>query len=129
MKKIELNGKSGKGKFVLIDNEDFDLVNLYKWYFLTNGYVYTNLYLGRKNGKNIQKHIYIHRLIMNPEKRLQVDHANKNKLDNRKSNLRVCTGSENSVNKFDLNKNKSGFKGVSFYKWGKRKKRWRYLIL
>ena len=66
----------------------------------------------------------MHRTIMKPKDGIDIDHANKNKLDNRRTNLRLCSRSQNLANKFDLNKNRSGYKGVSFFKWGNRKKRW-----
>lgn len=50
-----------------------------------------------------------------------IDHINRDKEDNRFSNLRECTLSENCVNK-DLKKtNKSGVKGVC---WHKSTKKW-----
>lgn len=47
----------------------------------------------------IQKRVYLHRFIMKPTKDLVVDHINHNGLDNRKSNLRNTTPSENVKNK------------------------------
>ncbi len=113
-----------QNKYALIDKADYNLIEDYKWYFTNNGYAAAKLYFGRENGKNVQKGILMHRIIMKAKKGQDVDHSNKNKLDNRRSNLRLCTRTLNLANKFDLNKNKSGYKGVSFFKWGTRKKRW-----
>ncbi|WP_423766655.1 HNH endonuclease [Cupriavidus necator] len=44
----------------------------------------------------------------------EVDHANGNKLDNRRGNLRLCTKSQNQWNKGIYSNNTSGFKGVSY---------------
>jgi hypothetical protein len=76
-----------------------------------------------------RKQIFAHRLawlyvygIMPPE---QVDHINRNRSDNRISNLRLCNNIENAQNA-KLNKNnKSGFKGVS---WEKNRKKWQVYV-
>ena len=64
----------------------------------------------------------LHRLIMNPPENMQIDHKNKNKLDNRRCNLRICTNSENLMNRGKQRDNTTGFKGVSTDKRCKRKK-------
>lgn len=56
--------------------------------------------------------VRLHRLIMNPPADMVVDHINGDPLDNRRSNLRVCTQAENLRNR-GLNRNhQTGFKGV-----------------
>lgn len=53
---------------------------------------------------------------------LQVDHANRNPLDNRRCNLRLATQSQNQLNREAPLNNTSGYKGVS---WGARQRKWR----
>lgn len=112
MRKIPLN----QGKFALIDDEDFERVNQYKWHLFKCGtglkeYVATNKYV---NG--IRKVIKLHRFILRAKKKQIMDHINGNGLDNRKANLRFCTQQQNAYNR-KLNKNNtSGYKGISFKK-------------
>jgi hypothetical protein len=54
----------------------------------------------------------MHRLLMNFPIGKTVDHINHNGLDNRKSNLRICSLAENLMNQKKYKCNKSGFKGV-----------------
>lgn len=108
MKKIALSlqGKN-KGKYhVLVDDEDFDCFNKFRWAY-HQGYAV-------RRGK--RKLIIMHREIMNPLSTLEIDHINGNKLDNRRVNLRMATRSENSINKTKQINNTSGYKGVSWNK-------------
>lgn len=59
------------------------------------------------------KYMSMHRLIAQPEERKQVDHINHDTLDNRKSNLRVCTKTQNRRNSRPVYKNTTGLKGVT----------------
>ena len=89
----------------LIDEDDYEkFVKDESFCLLQSGYV--------SNGK----HKYLHRLIMNPPDNMCVDHINGNKIDNRKSNLRICTNQQNQMNRGKKKNNKSGFKGVWFDK-------------
>lgn len=105
-----------KGGFVLVDDVDYPILNQYKWYLHTSGYARTSLYVEKKHVK-----LYMHRLIMNTPRHLSTDHINGNRLDNRRSNLRICTESQNRMNTGLRSNNKSGYKGVS---WDKEKKKW-----
>lgn len=108
-KEIQLFGKFGEGLYALVDDEDYDRVNQHRWHVGNNGYIKTFVG-GRKNAKCI----LMHRLIMNPSEDLEVDHRDGNKLDNRRSNLRVAERSQNARNLRRHKKFSSRFKGVSW---------------
>src|SRR3954451_2872227 len=87
-----------QGKVAQIDPEDWPLVSRYTWHAkLENGYLWyaaTSIRLGRG-----QKTIKMHELIMAPGPRDMVDHReNTATLDNRRSNLRVCSNAQNQQN-------------------------------
>lgn len=65
------------------------------------------------------KRQYLHRYIMDAPDGMQVDHIDGNRLNNTRSNLRVCTNMENNHNKPKRNSNKSGYKGVHRVKSGR----------
>lgn len=96
---------------VKIDNDDLEKCSKLTWHYAKN-----------KDSKYIQtrvkgKMIKLHRYIMNIDNSsLLVDHINRDTLDNRKSNLRICTYQQNSFNKSIRIDNTSGITGVSFHK-------------
>lgn len=109
--KILLTGKLGEGKYATVDSSSYHLVKKYKWYLHNAGYAFAKIK---------QKTVLMHRLIMLAKENECIDHANGDRLDNRKSNLRACSHSENLFNKGPLKRNKSGYKGVVFEKRSKK---------
>ena len=117
MKKIPLT----KGAVALVDDADHQLVSGHSWQ-LCGGYARTSW---RVQGKTSDT--YMHRLIMGLEwgDMNQVDHINRNRLDNRRANLRLCTETENHRNTGKRSHNTSGYLGVT---WCKMTQRWRAQI-
>jgi len=68
------------------------------------------------------KKIRLHRLIINASEGDIADHISRNKLDNRKINIRLCTSSQNSMNRSKLSTNTSGHTGVG---WSKNENMWK----
>ena len=98
-------------KLILVDYEDTYLLSEYKWYVSTGGYV-----VAGETGKthNNRRKFYLHRLIISCPDEMQVDHINLNKLDNRRSNLRICTDFQNKANRKAQSNSTHGFKGITF---------------
>lgn len=99
---------TNKGEEIVVDFDDYDELNQYTWYLNVNGYAAGHVM--SSSGK--KKKMVMHRKIIQAAKGVQTDHKNGNKLDNRKSNLRSCTHSENQMNRPKTKTNKSGYKGV-----------------
>ena len=98
-----------QGKVAIVDDEDYDYLNQWKWHAHKSR---NNFYAERSNSK--QSHIKMHRLIAKPTKGMVVDHIDGNALNNQKINLRICTSMQNSINrKLNVN-NKTGYKGVNY---------------
>lgn len=113
----DLTGKFGIGisnnteEEFYFDLDDYNLIKDYGWSVSSRGYLCAR-------SKDIQ--IKIHRLIMGFPDNI-IDHANRNKLDNRKENLRIANTFQSSQNRGISKKNKTGIIGVSFGRRNKEK--------
>lgn len=97
MKSINLT----KGYSTLVDDEDYEFANSFKWHACVKGKNIKRCYAVRKQWlpkEKRYKSIYLHRLLLDAPKGMDVDHISGDALDNRRSNLRVCTRSENLQN-------------------------------
>lgn len=101
--------KTAKGQTFIIDIDDLEQVKEYCWR-ISKGYIVTGL-----------KQIQLHRLLTNCPDDMIADHINGNKLDNRKSNLRICTKQQNAMNCKVSKNNTSGVTGVT---WNKQNNNW-----
>jgi len=114
MKKIKL-----KNDVFALADDDTEIPE--KWHLDSGGYVIRLTSRNDLNDSGRRKIIFLHRLIMNAKNGEIVDHINGDKLDNRRSNLRIVNKSQNAINSKIRIDNKSGFKGVYF---DKRNKKW-----
>jgi hypothetical protein len=101
-----------RGQFALIDELDYEKVKGYAWYPSWNEDGQCFYVMTKVEGKTT----YLHRLIMQPQGKMTVDHINMNPLDNRRCNLRLATRSQNQMNHKVQSNNTSGFKGVHLFK-------------
>ena len=100
------------GKEVLVDDADLALLSQYKWHMTANGYATRNI--SHRNPDTLPT--YMHRLLLNPPTGMDCDHINGNRLDNRRSNLRIVTRQENLWNSRRNRDNSSQYKGVHYSK-------------
>ena len=100
-----------RGTNVLIDDDDLELISRHSWFFTPQGYACTALRIAP--GKKGRRTIGMHRLILGDPESSAIDHINRDKLDNRKENLRACTDSQNNRNKPTIKGKKSIYRGVS----------------
>ena len=113
MKQIKLT----QGKFALVDDSDYEELSKFKWCAVKGRHTFyaTGKYKCLSDGKRHK--IYMHRQIMNTSRGIQTDHQNSNGLDNQRSNLRICTHSQNIRNQHkDFKETSSKYKGVYFKK-------------
>ncbi len=94
-----------------IDYDDYEKCKEYKWRLNSMGYVVS----GAKS------EILLHRFVMNVDEKQSIDHIDRNKLNNRKSNLRIASQNLNTINKSRQSNNTSGIVGIS---WNTEKKGW-----
>ena len=107
-----------KDKTIIIDNEDKELFDSYKWCLIKARMKAEKYYVATFINK---KTVYLHRLVINAEKGQIVDHINSNSLDCRKINLRISDYSKNRYNANPSINKKSKYKGVYIRK-GRNKK-------
>jgi HNH endonuclease len=111
MKEIPLT----RGYVAIVDDEDYERVMaIGRWQFKQGVSTIYARHGCSVEGKDFQ--ILLHRFIMDvTDRRVKVDHRDHNGLNNQKSNLRVCTHQQNSMNarKAKTGRGTSRYKGVS----------------
>lgn len=116
-----------QGRFALIDPADYEIVRTRSWvlYRGRHGNLYARAFDCVRDGR--KHHISMHKAIMRTPPGMEVDHINGDGLDNRRTNLRLCTHQNNMRNMKPGRPASSRFKGVAWYR---RDGRWRaYLVI
>ena len=120
------NVKLTYNKFALVDNQDFELLNQWKWYAHKDGNTYYAVRGIRKKDKVFR--IFMHRVILGLKYKdgKITDHSNRDGLDNRRENLRVISVAKNAQNHRKYSQNTSGYNGVY---WSIPNKKWKAQIM
>jgi HNH endonuclease len=100
---IPLIGIHSGGRSALVDASDVAFLSQFKWFVSVQGY---------PSARVNKQTVTMHRLLLGENGRLSVDHFNRNKLDNRRANLRWVTCAANIANTGVRRNCVSGFKGV-----------------
>lgn len=106
-----------QGRVAIVDDDDFERVSQHKWTVMKTKrrfYAFRQIWARHKNE-------LMHRFILLAPAGVQVDHINGDGLDNRRSNLRLCSNAENSRNQLKRRGTSSQYKGVY---WNKSRRTW-----
>lgn len=106
MKEIALT----RGRVTLVDDDLYDWLNQWKWRLVAG--VRTSYAARTDCSGGGRLNVIMHRLIMDAPPNMEVDHIDHNGLNNQKSNLRLCTTSQNQRNKRAALKGASKYLGV-----------------
>ena len=107
-----------RGLVAFVDDDDFELVSQFKFCAMRRCAGDPKFYARTRTGP--KKWVYMHRLVMRVDDKShpEVDHINGDGLDNRKSNLRLCSHVQNLANRHS-SVGVSRFVGVA-----KQRKKW-----
>lgn len=113
-------GKLDSGEEFYIDAEDFTKISDKSWHITPKGYLRHN-FRGENGTMSFSMHHYV---LGDKADGAQIDHIDRNKLNNRKSNLRVCDSFENAQNRGLRKTNTSGYTGVQYNKSKRKYEAW-----
>lgn len=112
MKRIPINSRTGIVAHALVDDEDFERLSRFRWHFDGDGYPNSHERLGVNRSRVVRMAREV--LGLEPGDGLIADHINRDKLDNRKQNLRVVTVAESAQNRGPRKRSRSRFRGVNY---------------
>lgn len=102
-----------KGQETVIEQADLEKALQYTWFASYNKTI-DGYYAMRRTETGGS--MYLHRFLLDAPKGMYVDHVNHDTLDNRRSNLKLCTNQENNVNRNGAySASKTGIRGVSVH--------------
>lgn len=115
-RRIPITGRQGVRAYALVDGSDYDALAGYRWCLNTGGYAMRVVLDGHGNRYTVLMHREV--LLLKPHDGFIVDHVNRNRLDNRRENLRVGPRGMNAQNHSPCRGSTSRFRGVSRHRDG-----------
>ena len=115
MKRIDISTPKYPSTFALVDDEDYEWLNQWKWYAVPGRKTfYAARQIRTKAGRGGQRIVFMHRMILGLERidQTESDHKNGNGLDNQRQNVRKATRVQNCRNRSGRQNTKSKYKGV-----------------
>lgn len=117
---IPLSGKRGRGHSAIVDASDYPFLNQWSWHRAVDGYAAANITFAPRDKRKVP----MHRLILgSPVGRLVTDHINRDRLDNRRSNLRIVDWATNCLNTSRTVRDENGER-ARIYVWVTRYGTW-----
>lgn len=117
MARILLGTKAGREIFTEVDEEDVARLKGFRWKLSPDGYAIHRYYVGTVgNRKWRYRFCRLHSWLLGCPLNGEVDHIDGNRLNNRRSNLRIVTHQQNTWNRGKYSNNTSGFLGVTLCK-------------
>ncbi|MDQ6906714.1 MAG: AP2 domain-containing protein [Chloroflexota bacterium] len=108
-----------RGKYALVDAEDFPRLAAYRWHAFHDRkdgrWLAVRGERIRIEGRSVNRNVWMHREILGAPDGMPVEHLNDDGLDNRKANLQRSTRAERYAKRGKLSTNTSGYCGVTFY--------------
>lgn len=112
-REIPIGGIRGVGLVAIVDDADYETLSPFNWSLSHKGYARRSI-----GGRGQRCEIYMARFVvgLEPGDERQVDHINGRRLDNRRSNLRICTLAEQAQNRH-VSRGTSSHRGVSWNRY------------
>lgn len=117
MKSIPLGHKTIKGMVAAVSDSDYERLSRLRWRLQYGGR--PGLYYARASVEG--RVVFMHRLILGARQGQEVDHEDRDGLNNCRENLRLAAHADNMRNRGIQKNNTSGFKGVC---WRKKSRDW-----
>lgn len=122
---VPLQSKKHKGLAALVDHADVSLVSEYDWHPVWDRNTKSFYAVTTVKERGRRRPVRMHRLVVAAKNDEFVDHINHDTLDNRRTNLRLCSRSQNQANQRKCEGKTSEYKGVY---WNRQCSRWQAQI-